>query len=66
MVARRVAELGGLAPGLSLERARDRLWTLNSVQVWTLLTETLGWSPQEYAEWIGEQMCAAILGPSAR
>lgn len=63
MVARRVQELGGLADGLTLERARDRIWTLNSVEMWNLLTGTLGWTGDEYADWIGDAMCAAVLPP---
>ena len=62
MVARRVAELGALAPGLTVDTARDRVWTLNSVEVWNLLTRTLGWTGEEYQDWIGEAMCAAALG----
>jgi AcrR family transcriptional regulator len=60
-VIRKVQELGALAPGLTFERARDRIWTLNSAQVWHLLTATRGWSPAEYASWIGDAMCAAVL-----
>lgn len=61
MVARRVSELGGLAATLSVEGARDRIWTLNSAEVWHLLTGTLGWSGDDYQAWIGEAMCAAVL-----
>lgn len=61
MVARRAAELGTLAPGVTLERARDRIWTLNSVQVWHLLTVGRGWTGDEYQEWIGSAMCDAVL-----
>jgi AcrR family transcriptional regulator len=60
-VARRVQELGALAPSLTVERARDRVWTLNSVGVWHLLIAGRGWSGEEYVTWIGEQMCAALL-----
>ena len=61
MVVRRVEELGSLAPALTLEQARDRIWTLNSVQVWHLLTAGRGWSGDEYEEWIGVAMCDAVL-----
>lgn len=63
-VARRVEELGALAPGLTLELARDRIWTLNSVGVWHLLTRRRGWSGEQYESWIGDQMCAAVLARS--
>jgi AcrR family transcriptional regulator len=61
MVVDRVVELGALSPGLDRDAARDRIWTLNSVQVWHLLTAGRGWSGEEYAEWIGDAMCAAVL-----
>jgi AcrR family transcriptional regulator len=61
MVARRVDALGALAPGVSVTAARDRIWTLNSVEVWHLLTRTRGWSGEDYEAWIGDAMCAATL-----
>lgn len=61
MVARRVAELGALRPELTPEAARDRIWTLNSVEVWHLLTDTLGWSGDDYEAWIGEAMASTVL-----
>jgi AcrR family transcriptional regulator len=60
-VARRVAQLGALRPRLTVEKARDRIWTLNSVEVWHLLVDLRSWSPQQYEQWIGEQMCDAVL-----
>lgn len=61
MVVARVAELGGLSPALTPEAARDRIWALNSVQLWHLLTGSRGWSGDDYAAWIGDAMCAAVL-----
>jgi AcrR family transcriptional regulator len=61
MVVRRVEELGGLAAGLDPDQARDRIWTLNCIQVWDLLTRVRGWTGQAYEQWIGDAMCAAIL-----
>ena len=66
MVARRLAELDALAPGLSVDQARDRIWTLNSVEVWHLVTGTLGWTDDEYQERIGDLMCAATLRAELR
>lgn len=63
MVAKRVAELGALAPGLTVEEARDRVWTLNSVEVWQLLTGERGWTGDHYETWVGDAMCAAVLEP---
>lgn len=61
MVARRVAEIGALAPGLTVEAARDMIWTLNSIEVWHLLTALRGWSGERYAQWVGDQMVAAVV-----
>ena len=61
MVVRRVDDLGALAPGVTVERARDRIWTLSSVEFWHLLTNGRGWTGDDYQEWIGEAMCAAVL-----
>ena len=62
-VAARVAELGALREGLSVERARDAIWTLNSVEVWSLLTEQRGWTGEEYEQWVGRAMADAVLAP---
>ena len=61
MAANRVQALNALRPGLTVERARDLIWTLNSVEVWHLLTGLRGWSSDEYAEWLGKAMCGAVL-----
>lgn len=60
MAAARLAELGGLDSGISADRARDALWTLNSAQVWQLLVQVRGWSGDEYEQWIGRAMCGAV------
>jgi AcrR family transcriptional regulator len=63
-IVERLVGLGALRPGLSQERARDAIWMLNSVEVWSLLTEHRGWSGEEYADWVGEAMAAAVLAPA--
>jgi AcrR family transcriptional regulator len=59
-----LAGMGALRPGLSQERARDAIWMLNSVEVWSLLTEQRGWSGDEYADWVGKAMADAVLAPA--
>ena len=61
MVANRVRELGALRPGLSVDRARDVIWTINSVEVWHLLTGLRGWSARAYEDWVGRAWCDAVL-----
>jgi AcrR family transcriptional regulator len=62
VAARKLVELGGIDPA-DEDRARDSIWTLNSVQVWSLLIEQRGWSADEYARWVGDAMVAATLRP---
>lgn len=61
MVVRRLVELDALSPGLDEDVARDRLWTLNSAEVWHLLTVTRGWSGEQYEQWVGQAMGDAVL-----
>ncbi|PVZ03427.1 TetR/AcrR family transcriptional regulator [Actinomycetospora cinnamomea] len=61
MVVRRLVELGALSPGLDQDVARDRLWALNSTELWHLLTVTRGWSGEQYEQWVGQAMCDAVL-----
>jgi AcrR family transcriptional regulator len=61
MVARRVEELGALRADLTVEAARDRVFALASPFLWHLLTRERGWSGEEYADWLGEAFCDAVL-----
>jgi AcrR family transcriptional regulator len=61
MMADRLDELGALRPGLSVEEARDVIWTLNSLEVWDLLVTKRGWTPRAYADWVGRAMADSVL-----
>ena len=61
MTARHAAELGGRRAGVEEEQARDAIWTLNSVEVWELLTRSRGWSDDRYVSWVGRAMADAVL-----
>jgi AcrR family transcriptional regulator len=63
-IVARVREIGPLRAGVSPERARDAVWMLNSVEVWSLLVEQRGWTGAEYAEWVGRAMADAVLPPA--
>jgi AcrR family transcriptional regulator len=58
-VVRRLEELGPLR--VDAGRARDAIWMLNSVEVWSLLVEQRGWTGDEYAQWVGRAMGDAVL-----
>jgi AcrR family transcriptional regulator len=55
-----------LRPELTVERARDILWTMNSAELYELLVEDRGWSLQRYGEWIASMLAAALLAPTRR
>jgi AcrR family transcriptional regulator len=61
MTARRAVELGGLRSGVSMDEARDSIWTLNSVEVWRLLCLQRNWSDEQYVSWVGRTMADAFL-----
>lgn len=65
-LARRLAQRNALRPGLSIEEARDILWTMNSQPVYDLLVEERRWSGERYRDWIADTMQRLLLrdGPS--
>jgi AcrR family transcriptional regulator len=62
--ARHLYERGELQEGLTLEQARDVLWTYSSPELYDLLVLRRGWPLQHYARFIAGGMIAALLpGP---
>jgi hypothetical protein len=61
--AGQLASLGALRKGLTVDRARDIIWAINSVQTWDLLVRRRGWSTQDYAAWLGEALSEVLLAP---
>jgi hypothetical protein len=52
---------GHLRVDVSMQEARDVLWTYNSVELWDLLVNQRAWSNQRYGRWVGRQLLAALL-----
>ncbi len=65
MVVRRVSETGPLRPGLTVDHAVDSLWTLNDTAHYASLVLERHWSEPDYQQWLGRQMCAALLNAHA-
>lgn len=42
---------GGLPAGLTMERAVDQVWTLNSPEVYDRLVRRCGWTADAYEVW---------------
>lgn len=61
MLARHLSESGTLRPGLTVDKARDTLWTLISPEIYELLVVRRGWSIAEYQDWITHAMIAELL-----
>ena len=59
--ARHLHEGGYLRSDLSVDHARDVLWTYNSVELYDLLVLQRGWDPKRYGRWIAEALIAALL-----
>jgi hypothetical protein len=54
--------IGALRPGLSVDRARDILWTLIAMEVYDLLVIERDWSLDEWEAWVVESAAALLLG----
>lgn len=52
---------GALRPGLDVTRATDILWTLNHPDVWLLLVDQRGWTPEQWERWFADTTCAQLL-----
>jgi AcrR family transcriptional regulator len=59
--ARLLADRRVLRPDLSVEEARDLLWTLNSLGVHDLLVLRRGWSPERYRDWLAVTLARTLL-----
>lgn len=59
--ARHLAASDALRPGVSVEEARDAVWTLASHQVYELLVLQRGWTLDRYRDWLTQMLSAALL-----
>ena len=56
-----IRDAGGLRPDLSVDDAADLVWTLNSSEVYLLLTVDRGWSPQRFEGWLADTWSRLLL-----
>ena len=61
MFASALHDGGHLRPGLSVDEARDVLWTYNSAEIYDLLVLQRGWEPDRYGRWVADALAAALL-----
>ena len=62
--ARLLAERGALRPDLTIQRAADLLWAICAQANYDALVNARGWSEQEYRDWLGDMLAAALLSDS--
>ncbi len=66
MVARRVGERGGFAPGLDLTAATDILWVFNDPGHYLALVSQCGWTEPAFTGWLAGMMRSGLLSPEHR
>jgi AcrR family transcriptional regulator len=54
-------EKGALRHGLNVSRATDILWTLNHPNLYRLLVNDRGWTPDQHEQWLGDLLCSQLL-----
>jgi AcrR family transcriptional regulator len=62
-IAARVQSLGGLAPGVTVARAADRIWMANDSAHYLALVNERGWSERAFETWLRDQMVATASRP---
>lgn len=50
-----------LAKGLTLQKARDILWTLTGRDVYRMLVVERSWTPDEYEKWLAQLLVKSLL-----
>lgn len=64
--ARTLHEQHHLQPGMTLDEARDILWTYSSPELFELLVGRRGWPVQRYGAFVTHQLISALLPPPSR
>lgn len=59
--AQDLSQTGGLRPEISVDEARDLLWTLNSHAVYTMLVTDRGWQLGRFRDWLAATLACALL-----
>ncbi|PWT84987.1 MAG: TetR/AcrR family transcriptional regulator [Acidobacteria bacterium] len=63
LLAADLAATGRLRPHLSVARAADIIWTMNSPEFYLLLVEERGWLPKEFEDWLVDAWIRLLLEP---
>ena len=63
LLATHLAAIGGLRQGVSVERAADVIWLLNSSEVFLLLVQDRRWDPELFERWLAETWKLLLMAP---
>jgi AcrR family transcriptional regulator len=63
LLARNLAATGRLRPDLSVGKAADIIWSMNSPEFYLLLVEERGWSPGAFERWLADAWIRLLLAP---
>ncbi len=58
-------EKNALRPSLDVASATDILWTLNHPDLYWLLVNDRGWTPEQHEEWLADLLCDRLLQDTA-
>lgn len=56
-----IGETGALRPDVSIDDAADTVWVMNSPELFVMLTEERGWTPDHYERWLAETLTRQLL-----
>lgn len=57
---------GGVRDGLATDTAADTVWVTNSVEVFVMLTDQRGWTPEAYEQWLVDLWSRFLLPPARK
>jgi AcrR family transcriptional regulator len=61
LLAKDLAATGDLRPELSIDKAADIIWSMNSPEFYLLLVEQRGWPAKDFEEWLGDSWIRLLL-----
>lgn len=64
--AQHLRDSGALRDDISIEEARDLVWTINSQVLFDLLVRERGWSVDRYQSWVVSMMISSLLSDESR
>jgi AcrR family transcriptional regulator len=63
LLAKELSATGRLRRRLSVARAADVIWSMNSPEFYLLLVEQRRWSPEEFERWLADALIRLLLEP---